>query len=342
MPASRNVESDDGDHEREAGEEERPPFALQNRRVRLCPVERHAPAHVRRVAEAEKLEARIDQQRDVEHQHERGRDAADHVRHDLAEDDARGRFAGHLGRLHEVTAAQGESLPAQDARLECPERQSEDEDHRRHAAGLQIRRDHDQQRDRRDDEEDVRREVDDVVDDPARVRGENAQGGSEDGCEDGRGEAEDERPTRAEDDLGEDVASLVGRAEEVIPRRRLPRGEHVEVGRVLDRDQRRDQSDDEDEGDEQQAEARLRVRQEDLEPTRQVQPSAARASVGRQRQRGGLGDGGLELGHLLGAHARIEGEVGEVHDEVGGDDAEREHEQEPLGQRVVVAERCLL
>ena len=48
----RGSQPEHGDHEREPGEDERPPLALQHRRVRLRPVEHHAPADVGRVAEA--------------------------------------------------------------------------------------------------------------------------------------------------------------------------------------------------------------------------------------------------------------------------------------------------
>jgi len=78
-------------------------------------------------------------------------------------------------RLHEVPVLKRQRLPAQDARLERPQRQAEDEDHRRHAARLQVGRDDDEQRDCRDDEEDVRQEVDRLVDEAARVGGEDAE-----------------------------------------------------------------------------------------------------------------------------------------------------------------------
>ena len=44
IPASRKTSPTTVDHEREAGEEERPPFALQHGRVGLRPVEDHPPA----------------------------------------------------------------------------------------------------------------------------------------------------------------------------------------------------------------------------------------------------------------------------------------------------------
>jgi len=158
-------ESEHRERECRAREEERPPLALQHRRVRLRPVEDHPPADVAVVAEPEELQPGVHEQRDVEDEHERRGDAADHVRHQLAEHDAPGRLAGDLRRLHEVAALERQGLSAQDARLERPERQPQDEDHRRHPARFEVARDDDQERDRRNDEEDVGQEVDDLVDD---------------------------------------------------------------------------------------------------------------------------------------------------------------------------------
>ena len=93
------------------------------------------------------------------------------------------------------------------------------------------------------DEEDVGQEVDDLVDDPARVRGDDPEHGRERGREQRGGGTEDQRAPCSEHDLREDVASLVGRSEQVVPRRRLPGGEDVEVGRVCDGDPRGDQRD---------------------------------------------------------------------------------------------------
>ena len=48
MPARMKTSPSDGERERDAREEERPPLALEHGRVRLRPVERHAPARRRR------------------------------------------------------------------------------------------------------------------------------------------------------------------------------------------------------------------------------------------------------------------------------------------------------
>ena len=163
-------EPEDGEGERGAREEERPPLALQDGGVRLRPVERRAPARRRRVAEPEELEAGVDQQRDVEDEHESRRDPADHVRHQLGEDDPRARLArGPCGR-HEVAVLQRQRLAPQDARLERPEHDGEDDDHRSHPARVQVAREDDQERNRRDDEEDVGQEVDALVPQAARRR----------------------------------------------------------------------------------------------------------------------------------------------------------------------------
>src|SRR5581483_1028030 len=112
----------------ETREEERPPLPLEHARVDGRPVQRDAPARLRAVAEAEELESGGDEDRDVEDEDEGRRDAADHVRQELAEDDARPRLARDLRREHEVAVLEREGLGAQDARLERPERQRDDED----------------------------------------------------------------------------------------------------------------------------------------------------------------------------------------------------------------------
>ena len=68
----------------------------------LRPVEGHAPARLGHVAEPEELEPGVGEERDVEDEHERRRDPADHVRHQLAEDDAAPRLAGGFRGQDEV------------------------------------------------------------------------------------------------------------------------------------------------------------------------------------------------------------------------------------------------
>ncbi len=212
---------EDRDADREPGKHERPPLALQYARVDRRPVERDAPARLLQVAEAKELEARGDEDRDVEDEHERRRDAADHVGQELAEDDAPRRLSGHLRREDEVAVLQGQSLGAQDPSLERPQREPDHEGHRQQAALVQERGDVDEQRNRRNDEEDVRDETQDVVDEAADVRGEEAERGREDrGDRTGSG-ADQERAPCSPRDLREDVGALVGRAEQVMERRRL-------------------------------------------------------------------------------------------------------------------------
>ena len=249
------------------------------------------------VAEPEELEAGGGQDRDVEHEHEARGDPADHVRDQLAEDDAPGGLAGDLRCEHEVAVPQQQRLASEDARLERPEGQREDQDHRQGAAASQVGRDDDQERDRRDDEEDVREEVDDLVDQSARVGGEDAEHRRERRREERCGGAENERTACTEHDLGEDVAALVGGAEEVVPRRRLPRREQVEVGRVGDRDPRCDQRDDDHEADEHEPEERLRVPREQGQPAGQPQPAAAPRRHDGERECLGLDDRRLQLRH---------------------------------------------
>jgi hypothetical protein len=70
---------------------------------------------------------------------------------------------------------------------------------------------------RRIRETDVDHEVDDVVDEPAHEGRCDAEGRRDSCCEGGSRYAQQQRPTRADDDLREDVAPLIGRAEEVLP-----------------------------------------------------------------------------------------------------------------------------
>src|SRR5437667_389691 len=84
------------------------------------------------------------------------------------------RFAG--------AGSQRQRLPAQDPGLERPEDERQDDGHGRHPTALQVPGGDDEERYRRDREEDVRQEVDDLVDEPARVGG----GDPEDRREPGR------------------------------------------------------------------------------------------------------------------------------------------------------------
>ena len=92
----------DRECEREAREDEVPPRALEQGGVVLRPVERRAPRDLVHVAEPEELEPGGEDDREVEDEQEAGGDPADHVRHDLAEDDPPRPFAGDLRRLDEV------------------------------------------------------------------------------------------------------------------------------------------------------------------------------------------------------------------------------------------------
>ena len=89
-------------------------------------------------------------------------------------------------------------------------------------------------------------------------------------------DAEEQRAARAEDDLREDVAPLVGGTEEVVPRRRLPGVEEAEARGVADRDERRDQRDHHHEQDQEEADARLGVAEQQLHPAGYGEPAARR------------------------------------------------------------------
>src|SRR5205823_3962570 len=69
-----------------------------------------------------------------------------------------------------------------------------------------------------------------------------------------------------------------------------------------------------------------------------TEDAAARRVIAFQKP----GGHGLRGHYLRGPYSRIEDEVEQVHDEVRDDRTEREHEQQRLRQRVVVAERRLL
>src|SRR5439155_2966121 len=194
-------EPEDGERERCAREEERPPLPLEHRRVRLRPVEGDAPARLRHVAEAEELEPGVGEQSDVEDEDERRGDPADHVRHQLAEDDPRRRLAGRLRGENEVPALQRQRLTAQDPGLERPEDEREDDGHRPHATALQVPRGDDEERNRRNREEDVRQEVHDLVDEPTGVRGGDSEDRRDARGDHTRGGAEQERAAGAEHDL---------------------------------------------------------------------------------------------------------------------------------------------
>src|SRR6185312_11174198 len=103
-----------------------------------------------------------------------------------------------------------------------------------HAAVLEVPGDDDQQRDCGNGQADVDEKVHDVVDDPTRVCGGDTEDRGQRGGEHGGCRTEQKGAPSADHDLGEDVAALVGGAEEMVPRRRLPRGEQVEVVRMGD------------------------------------------------------------------------------------------------------------
>ena len=279
-------------------EDERPPLALEHGRVHLRPVHGDAPARRRHVAEAEELEPGVDEERDVEDEHERCRDPADHVRHQLAEHDPRRRLTGGLRRQDEVAALEREGLTAEDARLERPEDEREDDRHRTHALCLEVDGDDDEERDRRDGEEDIREQVDELVDDAAGIRGGDAENGRDERRERAGHRTEQKRAASADDDLREHVASLVGRPEQVVPRRCLLRCEQVEVVRMGDRDERGDDRDDDDEGNQDEADARLRVAQEEREPAGDpdAPPADTACVAGRYAD---VEDSGIDLRHQL-------------------------------------------
>ena len=128
------------ERQRGPGEEERPPLAPEHRRVRLRPVERHAPARRRVVAEAEELEARVDEERDVEDEHPRCGDPADHVRHELAEDDPPRRLAAAPAASTKSRLRSESACPRRIRASNAQRTSARTNDHRRHPVVLHVGR----------------------------------------------------------------------------------------------------------------------------------------------------------------------------------------------------------
>src|ERR671930_104039 len=112
-PVAEQVERENGEQERGAGEGEEPPGAAEDRgRLR----DHLAPARLRRIdADAEKRERRLEQDVLRDHQRRVDDDRRDEVRQDLAEQDRSIARAGSSGCLDELLLAQGEDLTADDA-----------------------------------------------------------------------------------------------------------------------------------------------------------------------------------------------------------------------------------
>ena len=214
-------------------------------------------------------------------------------------------------------------------------------DHRPHAAVLEVAGDDDEQRDRRNDEEDVDQEVHDVVDEPARVRGGDAEDRGERGGERGG------RRSRA-------AASAARRSTtcekmslpwSVVPKRwchdgawRAARmlksfGWATEISGAIsamtidERDHRRARCATSG------CAAGARTSRERCSRRRVTRGAARGRSSGRV---------GSSCDIRRSRRARVEDEVEDVHEQVRHDHADGEHDEQRLRERVVVAEHRLL
>src|SRR5919197_2599495 len=130
-PVAEQVERENGEQERGAGESEEPPGGVEDRR-RLR--DHLAPARLRRIdADTEKRECRLEQ--DVLRDHERrvDDDRRDEVRQDLAEEDPAVGRASRARRLDELLLAQPQDLTADDPPDVRPVDDDDRNDHRRQA-----------------------------------------------------------------------------------------------------------------------------------------------------------------------------------------------------------------
>ena len=153
--------------------------------------------------------------------------------------------------------------------------------------------------------------------------------------------AEDQRAAGAEHDLREDVAALVGRAEQVVPRRRLMGGEDVEVGRdARPRSTARSAAMTTTKPTIARPIRDFRLRA-GARATRAVRP-AVHVAAAATRAGCRAASSWARAATSARPQPRVEDEVEDVHDQVGGDHAERENEQQPLRERVVVPEHRLL
>ncbi|WIB14062.1 hypothetical protein DEJ36_12485 [Curtobacterium sp. MCPF17_052] len=128
-------------------------------------------------------------------------------------------LAGELRGRHEVAAAEGLRLGAEHTRSPCPAGDDDDRDDDRDAAVLQVRRDHDHERQARDHQEQVHDEADDLGHPAADVAPAEADRDGDERGQDARDRADHDRDAGAVDQLGEDVLAGGGGAHPVVGRR---------------------------------------------------------------------------------------------------------------------------
>src|SRR6266567_2993046 len=173
----RVVEQGEGgaeDRDPEPGHQRPEVLAGRECLVVLRPVQHRSPAHRRRVAEADELQA--GREEDVVHggAQEGCHDQGCHGGDDLDGDDVDAPLAADPGRLQVVPAAQRQGLGSELPCAVAVAGDDEDGDQHDHAAVRQVGGDDQQQREARDDQQRVGDQVEAAVPDPAQVGGGDA------------------------------------------------------------------------------------------------------------------------------------------------------------------------
>src|SRR5215218_1393262 len=139
------------------------------RGVGLRPVQHRSPAQRAVVPKSDELQPGRREHRVEGAAEEVREDQRRHGRQHLEHDDVGPPLPSDAGGLEEVPVPQRERLGAQLPGAVGPAGDHQDADHHRQAALPGVRRDHDDQRERRDDEEDVRDRRERAVGEPAQV-----------------------------------------------------------------------------------------------------------------------------------------------------------------------------
>ena len=215
-------------------------------------------------------------------------DERGHVGQDLQDDDVSAPLASYARRFEKLAVPQRERLGAQLPGAVGPARDGDHADQHQQPSVVEVRADDDHQRQGREDEEDVGEEVEGVVPQPAEIRRRHADDHGYGRRGQAGGERDEQRLPGAEDELGEDVLSDPGRAEEVSPRRLQHLVECQSAGVVRSYERRKDRDQDEEAEDGQAGERLAIAHQRAGQGARR--PLAADDHGGRERR------GPLEVG----------------------------------------------
>ena len=263
------------------------------RRVVLRPVERGAPAHRVRVAEADELQAGGEEHRVQRVGQEARHDQRGHGGDDLDHDDVEPSLAAYPGRLQEVPVAQRQGLRPELPRGIGPAGQRDRGDQHRGRPAVGVGGDDDQQREQRDDQQHVGQHAERAVPQSAQVGGRHPDQHRDPGRGQPDHERDDQHVPGAVDELGEQVLAVVVGAEQVGGREPQLRRVGV-LARAVVRDHAGEQRDQDEDPEQDRADRRLAV-----EPDGAADPAerAAGAELGGQAG-GGLGrDPGDGHGH---------------------------------------------